>query len=55
MGCGFNFAKSDEEEVARNMEAARLRQQQVRDREQQQRNQASLMASQAAQAYQPSW
>ncbi|OWY97894.1 hypothetical protein PHMEG_00031468 [Phytophthora megakarya] len=55
MGCGFNFAKSDEDEVARNVEAARLRQQQSRDREQQQRNQASLMANQAAQAYKPSW
>ncbi|KAI9909241.1 hypothetical protein PsorP6_014679 [Peronosclerospora sorghi] len=55
MGCGFNFAKSEEEEVARNVEAARLRQQRIRDQEQQQRNQASLMANQAAQAYQPSW
>ena len=56
MGCGFNFAKSDEEEIARNMEAARLRQQRVRDQEQQQRKQASLMANQAAQAHQqPFW
>ncbi|CAI5737967.1 unnamed protein product [Hyaloperonospora brassicae] len=55
MGCGFNFAKSDEEEVARNMETARLRRQGVRDQEQQQRQQASLMANQAAQAFQPSW
>ncbi|CAH0481237.1 unnamed protein product [Peronospora belbahrii] len=55
MGCGFNFAKSDDEEVARNIEAARLRQQRVRDQEQQQRTQASLMANQAAQAHQASW
>ncbi|TDH73964.1 hypothetical protein CCR75_002621 [Bremia lactucae] len=55
VGCGFNYAKSDEEEVARNIEAARQRQQQLRDRELQQRSQASLMANQAAQAYQPSW
>ncbi|RMX63275.1 hypothetical protein DD238_006461 [Peronospora effusa] len=55
MGCGFNFAKRDEEEVARNMETARLRQQRIRDQEQQQRNQASLLANQAALAHQPSW
>ncbi|GLE08093.1 hypothetical protein PINS_up019055 [Pythium insidiosum] len=50
VGCGFNFAKADEDEVARNLAAAQQRTQAIRDRELQQRTQASLLASQAAQA-----
>lgn len=52
VGCGFNFAKDEEDEVARNLEAARQRSQVARDRELQQRNNASMIANQAAQSHQ---